>query len=259
MARATPAIYFIRSQLNVGVGPPLVSARLKSTRTEVRFAAGRPYGRHSRIWRLWLTKSEVYFSGRTSAGVYKVSLHSQRDNSVPPAYQLSLTSEFASDLVATHELPKGTRHMAKWTRQGPDSLGRYFAVKLLLPEAGFALGSVPPTKLITWLGEPQQGSTIELRFLFAPKEAAEARRHGDGAKVVEWTLTNGDILLMLAYNRPLSGQEKASIADFKERALSEPPTWQSGEIDRTSPDVGLLLHGLDHQGVYTLIDLSLAA
>ena len=228
-------------------------------RIEFRFGAGQPDGRHSRTWRLWLSGSEVYFAVRTASDIYKVSLHFQRDPSVPPEYQLSLTHEFLQDHPRDRGLPKNTRHLAKWTHSRPDAKGPYVAAKLLLPEIGLERVKLHPSKPVTWLGDPAEGYTIELRFLFSPRNATSVELANPSAtKVVDWTLANEDTFAVLVYNRPLSDKEISAISEFRRRVFKAPVTWQSAAIDWKSSNLGLLLHGPDNQDIYTLIDLSLA-
>ena len=138
-----------------------------------RFAVGTPDGPHSRIWKLWNSRAEVYLAIRTAGSLYKCSLHSALPGKAPVC-QLSLTSEFKERLDPGLGLPGSNRHMNRWLRHGPDALGQTLGVRLYLPFSGLRTGAVPVGKSIQWLANPGPGQMAEIRFVFCPEQRAEA-------------------------------------------------------------------------------------
>lgn len=220
----------------------------------LRFTVGVP-GRRGTVWRLWANKGtfDVYLASRHTAGEHKVSLHQSGDW----RYQL-----VTPKTVFIPDPPEG-RILHQWRRPRSDAVGWTHGVNIVLPDSD--LLEIPDdlldTKDVVWIDAPPSGHQVILEIhLVRPNRGLRdySGDLADGAQVVVvggLALSNGEVVVVLAFVGPTTEQMAANIATARQKSLETPVPSQ---FDR-SPSRGarMLVWGRTDEAV-ELYDLALA-
>lgn len=181
----------------------------------IRFAVGSPRGPTSAIWRLWVTRSDVYIAARRLAATIKVSLHESGQ------WQHSFTAEFEKRQLSGKRLPLPTRHMSTWPRPREIGPGVTLACRIIVPhsEVTAKVDAVGDSPSIAWMPRPPEGSVVEFQVWLTKPETVVTNWPGyrsRGAQLIGKTvLGNGQTVWVTALEEPVSPSLQLEIQQRK--------------------------------------------
>ena len=177
-------------------------------KTTIRFAAGKPDESFSGLWRLVVSKNDVFIgaSGQ-SMGIFKISLHESG------VWVLAATEQSG----ATFE--NGNRRAKRWNRPLEHTQGVTRGPSILVPHT--SLGSRRLTtrekrKKAVWYAGPAARECVEFTIYFVEPETA-TRWNADETVIGELGLASGGRVVLLASVRPSASDFLATC----EKILSE--------------------------------------
>ena len=194
----------------------------------IRIGARSPDGRHSKVWRIFSVKDEVYALHRTSASAEKISFHSSRI--------------CRRAFVSGHPLPAGLndRVLQRWTRAPTQPAGTEGAVKVLtiiFPQAHLS-GGPETTKRVTWLVAPTSPNMAACAMLIYTNDSegdvrALFARHGS-ALVAYHGLPNGEAIAILSYDHSLLLATALGVGDPTDPMVVVMPNYPTPAVARTT-------------------------
>lgn len=220
----------------------------------IRFAAGTPDGKRSRVWKMRAHFDDIYLATQSSGALWKCSLHG-RSGVRPPICNFSITSEAAAKIRLRTGLPKGSRHLKQWRRAREDEFGQSVGMRLHILSEGMRERPLEDSKPIVWLGNPARGEIVEVAFVYCRCErATNALLAWNGwSQLVDWTLTGGERFRAFHRLRPAG---YAPQLEELFRTLPNRIEWSSGRINLDHPDAGWIFYPIGPDGTATLQDIS---
>jgi hypothetical protein len=166
----------------------------------IRFASGSPSASFSSVWRLVVTRDDVFIgASKKSMGIFKISLHKSG------VWVLSATEQSGATFRG------GNRRAKQWKKPLEHARGVTRGPSVLVPHT--SLGSRPllpddDGKNILWFAGPESSRTVEFSLYFVAPESS-TQWDPDQTVLAERHLFGGSRLILLASSRP-------SPADFLE-------------------------------------------
>src|SRR6266571_1127500 len=163
-------------------------------------------------WRVWANKQtfDVYVAARGIAGAVKVSLHQTGD----------WRYQWADDETADRHVPYSTRILDQWSRPPRDPSGLIAGLSIWVPthELSPVSGDTSPSMTkVSWLSPVPDGEATLLHLVIAQPGLGWTSFYG-ALPVGGFMLVNGDALLILAGNTPVTGIHRTQIAALRPRA-----------------------------------------
>jgi hypothetical protein len=155
----------------------------------IRVAAGSLLYRCSPVWRFWANKSDVYFAARSTAGIYKISLHESG----------AWISAFTAQSARTPEELRDRRHKT-WRRPPEFTPGWTHGPAVLLPWAPWQPTLPVPPETVTedtiWVPCPKEMRQVAISLLIASPNVPKGGEHDvsiDGDRLIgTLDLANGE-------------------------------------------------------------------
>lgn len=189
----------------------------------IRFAVGAPSGDRSAVWRLWANKSknDIYFANRDLAHHQKISLHESG----------SWRFQWTKPEVAERFAPGQGRLIQEWNRPPEIRPGWTSSLVLWVDESDVVPMApvVSNGKPIRWVPKPETGQLIAFHVIIGRLDQGPVAVPRS-QPVAAFTLTNGDIVLVIAVTHTLTESRRRWL--FSQRA-------------RLSTAMGSLIRGHD--------------
>jgi hypothetical protein len=220
----------------------------------VRFAVGSPEGPRSAVWRLWASGDHVYISARLYGTTIKASLHKSGK------WRWGFTEEYAEREDTL--LPPGVdRATHKWERPQEIFPGITSAFEIIVPPTELAMPRRPLseeaarkyTKKVHWVSPSSSETETHFRVLFiAPGNPTRV----DNEVIWQHRLLNGETVMLIVYEQPMTERNKEYLASGKQMILRElDETDARTSLSMAREPRGYLL-GTAEDGTTFLVDIS---
>lgn len=168
----------------------------------VRFAAGSPDTPFSGVWRLVVSKDDVFIgASKDSMGIFKISLHKSG------VWVLAATQQSG----ATFQ--DGNRRAKRWNRPLEHSDGITRGPSILVPHTSLGPRCISRDEIrkkVQWYMAPSVNETVEFSLYFVD-QGAETRWISGETVMAECALANGGNVTLLASIRPSPTDFKATV------------------------------------------------
>jgi|SRR5215217_9544057 len=227
----------------------------RSSEEVVRFAVGGPGEPRSLVWRVWKPKgkSDLYISGRTQVGVWKVSLHKSG------VWRFAFTKEYWE----THGEEDADRLIERWDRPQPLYGGITPAFEIVVPSAELALPRQPlpgdrkkHLKNVTWFGPAPEG--FAKQFLVSYTEPGQPVTDTDVEILASFALPDGRTVVITVMEHAISEEQQKQIEDYQ-RAMAEGFSQAAPEVQNAfgaALEPRGYLYGYNDHGTRFFIDIA---
>lgn len=181
----------------------------------LRFGIYDETGAKSSIWKLWVSKNDVYFAVRPLSGLLKVSLHESGQ------WQCSFSSEYTAKL----DVPNQARHLEKWNRPKEISPGITLAIKVIVPKSELRKQKeeLKVSKEVNWIVYSTDKAAIEMTIFLSKPEAKISEWPGkksmDTFLIDKFTLPNGETVWILYMYILLSNEYRQGLEKYRNDIL----------------------------------------
>jgi hypothetical protein len=244
-----PTVYLTVAASSTGENPRATSA-LPGPGGVFRFAVGEP-GRRSGVWRLWAgkAKGDVYFAGRSIAGVQKFSLHESGDWRQQWVNEAQAMKYGGTDDRIVDQWPRPAAIDADWTRG--------LTVRFLRGELSEVDDSSMKPGEVTWIPEPEQGYAFAVIIFVVTPNGGYFRIPAGVMPITGFSLATGQAVFVVGVRQELPDEVRARLDAARSEGLSitDPMVFEHEERDGRR----LTIHGHDELGNRILWDLAARA
>ncbi len=126
---------------------------------EFRFCVGSREGKRSSVWKLWVSKSDVYIQSRMMGSDIKVSIHESG------LCQFSMTEDWVKKTGKCNN----ERHIVRWQREEPTKTSTIHLFRIIIPESELRAVKVSENiSRVTWLSAPPFGFVTLIECYLTP-------------------------------------------------------------------------------------------
>jgi hypothetical protein len=178
------------------------------TNQVIRFGVGSAATPYVPVWRLWVSKSDVYIAQRDMAGTFKISLH-EKD------WVTQFTRESGVRINGV------SRRHTKWEMPPPFTEGWVQGPTISVPAVEWAgeIGikqDVSDSSNVEWFPVPSPNHRIDFTVLFSDSgqrpDDASVLRNGDMLEEESLSLTNGKTVWLYGREVVLSSDDQSHIS-----------------------------------------------
>jgi hypothetical protein len=227
---------------------------------KIRFAVGSPDGPRSGVWVLWTMphKNDVYLAARSLGGVFKVSLHADREGQ-PASWRIAF-----NDPNSPFLRPGQDRVVERWVPPTELAPGwtRAFEITVLASELTVPQDGDHDPGNVAWISPPALGFGVDFDvFLSAPgvtgAEGWPGRDSLGTRRLFCAPLANGQHAWLLASYGAVSQEVRDGIDRFH-RLIEQSPVRVLDDVDWTSlRQPRAFLGGILNDGTRYFLDLAL--
>jgi len=220
-----------------------------SKKDSFRFAVKSKNNLISSVWRLQLTKNDVYLSVRCLMQTMKVSLHESGE------WQISFTSEF----VKKKEMKNQERHIEKWSNKNNITDGITLAFRICIPFSELREKYENTSKTVSYIEISEESGTIaEIFFIFTESNVEVSSWPGKNSMNTElltkFQLDNGQKLWLVYTQRKMEEQDERNLENYKVKMLEY--LRESG-ANTDGKHIRSVLIGSEEDGSRKFIDVAL--
>jgi len=180
-----------------------------------RFGIYDDTGAQSSIWRLWISKNDVYFTTRPLSGILKMSLHESGH------WHFSFSSEY----TAKRDVPNQARHLEKWNRPEEINTGTdiTLALRVIVPKSELRKLKKEFKKEVNWILYNTDKSAIEITIFLSKLEAKISEWPGKKSMntflIDKFTLPNGETVWIVYMYISLSNEYRQGLEKYRNDIL----------------------------------------